>query len=147
MATRTIETTQCLAFLSTDMHIQINNAEKLFLEKLSEKEYWEQYKNVGSEQQAKLIIALQNDINRVKENAEKMSGQLQQNWLGFQKKKISRGQTISRWTGKNGFPRITCSSLLSAQALQPKDVVEERRKETPRRPVKLRRAVKGWVCP
>lgn len=69
------------------MHIQINNAEKLFLEKLSEKEYWEQYKNVGSEQQAKLIIALQNDINRVKENAEKMSGQLQQNWLGFQKKK------------------------------------------------------------
>uniref|UniRef100_A0A8D0ZJ58 Coiled-coil domain containing 83 n=1 Tax=Sus scrofa TaxID=9823 RepID=A0A8D0ZJ58_PIG len=58
-----------------DMHIQINNAEKLFLEKLSEKEYWEQYKNVGSEQQAKLIIALQNDINRVKENAEKMSEQ------------------------------------------------------------------------
>uniref|UniRef100_A0A8C3W1Y7 Coiled-coil domain containing 83 n=1 Tax=Catagonus wagneri TaxID=51154 RepID=A0A8C3W1Y7_9CETA len=58
-----------------DIHIQINNAEKLFLEKLSEKEYWEEYKNVGSEQHAKLIISLQNDINRVKENAEKMSEQ------------------------------------------------------------------------
>ncbi|XP_042814874.1 coiled-coil domain-containing protein 83 isoform X2 [Panthera tigris] len=56
-----------------DMHMQINNAEKLFLEKLSEKEYWEEYKNAGSEQHAKLIISLQNDINTVKENTEKMS--------------------------------------------------------------------------
>lgn len=104
MATRTIETTQCLAFLSTDMHIQINNAEKLFLEKLSEKEYWEQYKNVGSEQQAKLIIALQNDINRVKENAEKMSGQLQQNWLGFQKKKSLGGRQSLGGQEKMGSP-------------------------------------------
>ncbi|XP_006926737.1 coiled-coil domain-containing protein 83 [Pteropus alecto] len=58
-----------------DMRLQISNAEKLFLEKLSEKEYWEEYKNVGSEQHAKLIISLQNDINKVKENAEKMSEQ------------------------------------------------------------------------
>uniref|UniRef100_A0A9L0JPP7 Coiled-coil domain containing 83 n=1 Tax=Equus asinus TaxID=9793 RepID=A0A9L0JPP7_EQUAS len=58
-----------------DMRMQISNAEKLFLEKLSEKEYWEEYKNVGSEQHAKLIISLQNDINTVKENAEKMSEQ------------------------------------------------------------------------
>ncbi|KAI4529808.1 hypothetical protein MG293_019664 [Ovis ammon polii] len=58
-----------------DMRIQISNAEKLFLEKLSEKEYWEEYKNVGSEQHAKLISSLQNDINRVTENAEKMSEQ------------------------------------------------------------------------
>ncbi|KAK2495324.1 hypothetical protein MC885_016770 [Smutsia gigantea] len=58
-----------------DMRTQITKAEKLFLEKLSEKEYWEEYKNVGSEQHAKLIISLQNDITRVKENAEKMSGQ------------------------------------------------------------------------
>ncbi|XP_073072034.1 coiled-coil domain-containing protein 83 isoform X3 [Manis javanica] len=57
-----------------EMRTQITNAEKLFLEKLSEKEYWEEYKNVGSEQHAKLIISLQNDISRVKENAEKMSG-------------------------------------------------------------------------
>nr|XP_020022350.1 coiled-coil domain-containing protein 83 [Castor canadensis] len=55
------------------MRIQISDAEKLFLEKLSEKEYWEEYKNVGSEQHAKLITSLQNDINIVKENAEKMS--------------------------------------------------------------------------
>uniref|UniRef100_A0A2K5SCV6 Coiled-coil domain containing 83 n=1 Tax=Cebus imitator TaxID=2715852 RepID=A0A2K5SCV6_CEBIM len=56
-----------------DMRMQISNAEKLFLEKLGEKEYWEEYKNVGSEQHAKLITSLQNDINTVKENAEKMS--------------------------------------------------------------------------
>ncbi|MBZ3890063.1 Coiled-coil domain-containing protein 83 [Sciurus carolinensis] len=56
-----------------DMRRQISNAEKLFLEKLSEKEYWEEYKNVGSVQHAKLITSLQNDINTVKENAEKMS--------------------------------------------------------------------------
>lgn len=73
-----MEMTWCLDFLSTDMRMQITNAEKLFLEKLSEKEYWEEYKNVGSGQHAKLITSLQNDINRVKENAEKMSGQLQQ---------------------------------------------------------------------
>lgn len=76
MVTRTTEMTWCLDFLSTEMRTQITNAEKLFLEKLSEKEYWEEYKNVGSEQHAKLIISLQNDISRVKENAEKMSGQL-----------------------------------------------------------------------
>ncbi|CAK6448923.1 unnamed protein product [Pipistrellus nathusii] len=58
-----------------DMRSQISKAEKLFLEKLSEKEYWEEYKNVGSAQHAKLIISLQNDINKVKENAEKMSEQ------------------------------------------------------------------------
>jgi hypothetical protein len=79
MVVRTIEMTYTLIFFSTAMRIQISDAEKLFLEKLSEKEYWEEYKNVGSEQHAKLITSLQNDINIVKENAEKMSGQLQQN--------------------------------------------------------------------
>uniref|UniRef100_A0A671F0P2 Coiled-coil domain containing 83 n=1 Tax=Rhinolophus ferrumequinum TaxID=59479 RepID=A0A671F0P2_RHIFE len=58
-----------------DMRLQISNAEKLFLEKLNEKEYWEEYKKSGSENHAKLIISLQNDINKVKENAEKMSEQ------------------------------------------------------------------------
>lgn len=77
--------TWCFDFLSTDMRLQISNAEKLFLEKLSEKAYWEEYKNVGSAQHAKLIISLQNDINKVKENAEKMSGQLQQNQFKFSK--------------------------------------------------------------
>ncbi|XP_038169372.1 coiled-coil domain-containing protein 83 [Arvicola amphibius] len=58
-----------------EMRIQISNAEKLFLEKLGEKEYWEEYKNVGSAQHAQLIASLQNDIDTVKENAEKMSEQ------------------------------------------------------------------------
>lgn len=58
------------------MRLQISNAEKLFLEKLGEKEYWEEYKNVGSEQHANLIISLQNDIKKVKDTTEKMSGQL-----------------------------------------------------------------------
>ncbi|KAM4845883.1 coiled-coil domain-containing protein 83 isoform 1-T4 [Thomomys bottae] len=56
-----------------DMRIQISTVEKFFLEKLGEKEYWEEYKNVGSEQHAQLILSLQNDINTVKENSEKMS--------------------------------------------------------------------------
>ncbi|EDM18553.1 rCG40629, isoform CRA_c [Rattus norvegicus] len=58
-----------------EMRVQISEAEKLFLEKLSEKEYWEEYKNVGSAQHAELILSLQNDIDTVKENAEKMSEQ------------------------------------------------------------------------
>lgn len=69
--------THALFFFPTEMRVQISEAEKLFLEKLSEKEYWEEYKNVGSAQHAELILSLQNDIDTVKENAEKMSGQLQ----------------------------------------------------------------------
>lgn len=69
--------TYALFFFPTEMRVQISEAEKLFLEKLSEKEYWEEYKNVGSAQHAELILSLQNDIDTVKENAEKMSGQLQ----------------------------------------------------------------------
>lgn len=88
MVARTTEMTQNLDVLSTDMRIQISNSEKLFLEKLSEKEYWEEYKNVGSEQHANLITSLQNDINRVKENAKKMSGQLQENWFRLNKKTV-----------------------------------------------------------
>lgn len=56
------------------MRLQIINTEKVFLEKLSEKEYWEEYKNVGCEKHAKTIDSLQQDINTVKENAEKMAG-------------------------------------------------------------------------
>ncbi|XP_031243197.1 coiled-coil domain-containing protein 83 [Mastomys coucha] len=58
-----------------EIRIQINETEKLLLEKLSEKEYWEEYKNVGSAQHAQLIVSLQNDIDTVKENAEKLSEQ------------------------------------------------------------------------
>ncbi|CAO2613837.1 Coiled-coil domain-containing protein 83 [Lemmus lemmus] len=60
-----------------EMRRQISSTEKLFLEKLSEKEYWEEYKNVGSAHHAQLITSLQKDIETVKENAQKMSGQLQ----------------------------------------------------------------------
>lgn len=74
-----MEMTHDLFFFPIEMHIKINEAEKLFLEKLSEKEYWEEYKNVGSAQHAQLIVSLQNDIDTVKENAEKMSGLLWQN--------------------------------------------------------------------
>uniref|UniRef100_A0A8C2MEM1 Coiled-coil domain containing 83 n=1 Tax=Cricetulus griseus TaxID=10029 RepID=A0A8C2MEM1_CRIGR len=76
-----------------EMRIQINDAEKLFLEKLSEKEYWEEYKNVGSEQHAQLIISLQNDIKTVKENAEKMSEQYKIN-LEDTRKRIIRETLI-----------------------------------------------------
>ncbi|KAM5245951.1 coiled-coil domain-containing protein 83 [Ctenodactylus gundi] len=58
-----------------DLRKQISNAEKLFLEKVGEKKYWEEYKNVGSEQHAKLITSLQTDISKVKENSAKMSEQ------------------------------------------------------------------------
>ncbi|XP_021042689.1 coiled-coil domain-containing protein 83 [Mus pahari] len=76
-----------------EMRIQINEAEKLFLEKLSEKEYWEEYKNVGSAQHAQLILSLQNDIDTVKENAEKMSEQYKVT-LEDEKKRISRETMI-----------------------------------------------------
>ncbi|XP_004709005.1 coiled-coil domain-containing protein 83 [Echinops telfairi] len=69
-----------------DMRMKISNAEKLFLEKLGEKEYWEEYKNVGNEQHAKLIKSLENDIKTVKENAKKMS-ECNKNAIGF----IDRG--------------------------------------------------------
>ncbi|XP_010632065.1 coiled-coil domain-containing protein 83 [Fukomys damarensis] len=71
-----------------DMRTQITNAEKLFLEKFGEKEYWEEYKNVRSEQHAKLITSLQNDINKVKENAEKMSEQYKKTLEDARKKII-----------------------------------------------------------
>lgn len=112
MVARTIEMTQNLDVLSTDMRIQISNAEKLFLEKLSEKEYWEEYKNVGSEQHAKLISSLQNDINRVTENAEKMSGQLQENWFRFNEKKSLGGRHLVK--GRKRCSGIIHHALLSA---------------------------------
>lgn len=138
MIARTIEMTQNLDVLSTDMRIQISNAEKLFLEKLSEKEYWEEYKNVGSERHAKLISSLQNDINRVTENAEKMSGQLQENWFRFNKKKIFRGQTFGE-RKKKVLWNHPSRSAVSVSTVS-KDAVEE---GIPGLPVKLRRGSEG----
>ncbi|XP_044521953.1 coiled-coil domain-containing protein 83 [Gracilinanus agilis] len=56
-----------------DMRLQINTAEKRFLEKLGEREYWEEYKNVGSGVHAKQIGSLEDDISAVKENTKKMA--------------------------------------------------------------------------
>uniref|UniRef100_F6X734 Coiled-coil domain containing 83 n=1 Tax=Monodelphis domestica TaxID=13616 RepID=F6X734_MONDO len=56
-----------------DMRLQISSAEKRFLEKLGEREYWEEYKNVGSEVHAKQIGSLEDDISSVKENTKKMA--------------------------------------------------------------------------
>uniref|UniRef100_A0A2K6T5A4 Coiled-coil domain containing 83 n=1 Tax=Saimiri boliviensis boliviensis TaxID=39432 RepID=A0A2K6T5A4_SAIBB len=88
-----------------DMRMQISNAEKLFLQKLGEKEYWEEYKNVGSEQHAKLITSLQNDINTVKENAEKMSEwrsifcqlDMRESWGTNAVKLIDKGSYLEIW--------------------------------------------------
>ncbi|XP_063112373.1 coiled-coil domain-containing protein 83 [Cavia porcellus] len=97
-----------------DMRTQINNTEKLFLEKLGEKEYWEEYKNVGSEQHAKLIISLQNDINQVKENTEKMSEQCKIT-LEDTRKKIIRNTLLQlnqkkEWAAQNAVSLIDRSS-------------------------------------
>lgn len=81
-----------LLYFPTDMRRQRNDAEKLFLEKLGEKEYWEECKNVGSTQHAQLIASLQNDIDTVKENTEKMSGQLRLSSF-----KSNRRPVFSRW--------------------------------------------------
>ncbi|XP_020918265.1 coiled-coil domain-containing protein 83 [Sus scrofa] len=120
-----------------DMHIQINNAEKLFLEKLSEKEYWEQYKNVGSEQQAKLIIALQNDINRVKENAEKMSEQydinledvrkriIRETLLQLDQKKEWATENALRFIDKGSYREIWENDWLKKEIATHRKEVEE----------------------
>ncbi|XP_003780896.1 coiled-coil domain-containing protein 83 [Otolemur garnettii] len=97
-----------------DMRVQINNAEKLFLEKLSEKEYWEEYKNVGSIQHAKLITSLQNDISTVKENAEKMSEHYKTT-LEDTRKKIIRETLLQldqkkEWATQNAVKFIDKSS-------------------------------------
>ncbi|XP_012497242.1 PREDICTED: coiled-coil domain-containing protein 83 [Propithecus coquereli] len=97
-----------------DMRTQISNAEKLFLEKLSEKEYWEEYKNVESKQHANLITSLQNDINTVKENAEKMSEQYKITLEDARKKII--GETLlqldqtKEWATQNTVKFIDKSS-------------------------------------
>ncbi|XP_028356823.1 coiled-coil domain-containing protein 83 [Physeter macrocephalus] len=120
-----------------DMHIQINNAEKLFLEKLSEKEYWEEYKNVGSEQHAKLITSLQNDINRVKENAEKMSEQykitleddrkriIRETLLQLNQKKEWATENAIRFIDKGSYREIWENDWLKKEIANYRKEVEE----------------------
>ncbi|XP_029064959.1 coiled-coil domain-containing protein 83 [Monodon monoceros] len=120
-----------------DMRIQINNAEKLFLEKLSEKEYWEEYKNVGSEQHAKLITSLQNDINRVKENAEKMSEQykitleddrkriIRETLLQLNQKKEWATENAIRFIDKGSYREIWENDWLKKEIANHRKEVEE----------------------
>nr|XP_058926223.1 coiled-coil domain-containing protein 83 [Kogia breviceps] len=120
-----------------DMSIQINNAEKLFLEKLSEKEYWEEYKNVGSEQHAKLITSLQNDINRVKENAEKMSEQykitleddrkriIRETLLQLNQKKEWATENAIRFIDKGSYREIWENDWLKKEIANHRKEVEE----------------------
>ncbi|XP_061262047.1 coiled-coil domain-containing protein 83 [Bos javanicus] len=120
-----------------DMRIQISNAEKLFLEKLSEKEYWEEYKNVGSEQHGKLITSLQNDINRVKENAEKMSEQykitledarkriIRETLLQLNQKKEWATENALRFIDKGSYREIWENDWLKKEIANHRKEVEE----------------------
>ncbi|XP_073072033.1 coiled-coil domain-containing protein 83 isoform X2 [Manis javanica] len=120
-----------------EMRTQITNAEKLFLEKLSEKEYWEEYKNVGSEQHAKLIISLQNDISRVKENAEKMSEHykitleddrkriIKETLLQLDQKKEWATQNAVRFLDKGSYREIWENDWLKKEIANHRKEVEE----------------------
>ncbi|XP_077634543.1 coiled-coil domain-containing protein 83 isoform X1 [Crocuta crocuta] len=120
-----------------DMRMQINNAEKLFLEKLSEKEYWEEYKKVGSEQHAKLIISLQNDINTVKENSEKMSEHykvtledarkriIRETLLQLDQKKEWATQNAVRFIDKGSYIEIWENDWLKREIANHRKEVEE----------------------
>ncbi|XP_042762137.1 coiled-coil domain-containing protein 83 isoform X4 [Panthera leo] len=120
-----------------DMHMQINNAEKLFLEKLSEKEYWEEYKNAGSEQHAKLIISLQNDINTVKENTEKMSEHykvtledarkriIRETLLQLDQKKEWATQNAIRFIDKGSYREIRENDWLKREIANHRREIEE----------------------
>ncbi|KAM9659558.1 coiled-coil domain-containing protein 83 isoform 1-T1 [Trichechus inunguis] len=120
-----------------DMRMQISNAEKLFLEKLSEKEYWEEYKNVGSEQHAKLIMSLENDINTVKENARKMSEQykitledarkriIRETLLQLDQKKEWATQNAVRFIDKGSYRQILENDWLKREIAIHRKEVEE----------------------
>ncbi|XP_065793031.1 coiled-coil domain-containing protein 83 [Muntiacus reevesi] len=120
-----------------DMRIQISNSEKLFLEKLSEKEYWEEYKNVGSEQHANLLTFLLNDINRVKENAEKMSEQykitleddrkkiIRETLLQQDQKKEWATENALRFIDKGSYREIWENDWLNKEIANSRKEVEE----------------------
>ncbi|XP_019595120.2 coiled-coil domain-containing protein 83 [Rhinolophus sinicus] len=119
-----------------DMRLQISNTEKLLLEKLSEKEYWEEYKNSGSEKHAKLIISLQNDINKVKENAEKMSEQykitledarkriIRETLLQLDQKKEWATQNALRFIDKGNYQEIWENDWLKREIANQRKEVE-----------------------
>lgn len=120
-----------------EMRVQISEAEKLFLEKLSEKEYWEEYKNVGSAQHAELILSLQNDIDTVKENAEKMSEQykvtledtrkkiIRETLILLEQRKEWATQNAVRFIDKNNYREIWENDWLKKEIKIHRKEVEE----------------------
>ncbi|XP_038617874.1 coiled-coil domain-containing protein 83 isoform X2 [Tachyglossus aculeatus] len=55
-----------------DMRVQVESAEKKYIQKRSEKEYLEEYKNVGSKKHASQISSLENEIQVIRKNTEEM---------------------------------------------------------------------------
>ncbi|XP_042647913.1 coiled-coil domain-containing protein 83 isoform X2 [Tyto alba] len=54
--------------LLKDLHFQIEETGQRFLEKQAERDYWLEYKNVGSKEQANKIMNLEKDIKEVKDD-------------------------------------------------------------------------------
>ncbi|CAO2613839.1 Coiled-coil domain-containing protein 83 [Lemmus lemmus] len=120
-----------------EMRRQISSTEKLFLEKLSEKEYWEEYKNVGSAHHAQLITSLQKDIETVKENAQKMSEQYKINLEDTRKRIIAETliqldqrkewatQNAVKFIDKSNYREILENDWLKKEILIHRKEVEE----------------------
>lgn len=61
-----------------ELRSKINEVEHKLVEKQAEKDYWLEYRNVGSGEHAKQIKLLENDIHGLKDDVEQMTGQLRQ---------------------------------------------------------------------
>uniref|UniRef100_A0A8C0HHZ6 Coiled-coil domain containing 83 n=1 Tax=Chelonoidis abingdonii TaxID=106734 RepID=A0A8C0HHZ6_CHEAB len=61
--------------LLKELRSKINEVEHKLLVKQAEKDYWLEYKNVGSREHAKQIKLLENDIHGLKDDLEQMTGQ------------------------------------------------------------------------
>nr|XP_008169078.1 coiled-coil domain-containing protein 83 isoform X2 [Chrysemys picta bellii] len=59
--------------LLKELHSRINEVEHKLLVKQAEKDYWLEYKNVGSGEHAKQIKLLENDIHGLKDDLEQMT--------------------------------------------------------------------------
>lgn len=58
-----------------DLHSKIEETKKKISEKQHERDYWLEYKNVGSEIHAEKISSLEKDIVEVKDELERTEGQ------------------------------------------------------------------------
>lgn len=57
------------------MRCQIHYLEQKLVQKQAEVDYWLAYKNVGSAEHAKQIECLEQDIQKLKEDLEEMTGE------------------------------------------------------------------------